>query len=201
MDGSKFSCFRFACADFSNGRARITVPPYFARSKGRRTTGSEFSAPSPPAASSLQPGFEWIFLAFPLAVGVTRLRLKYLLVDLATTGHPLLPLLLPFALTSASLAISRASKNSAAREREKKKKKFYVTFPSRSPTSLRCSVLFISTDLEANFSALSPSFPSRCLFSLRGGIFWLNGEWMTMGRETRNNRSTGRFVPCHERKD
>lgn len=45
------------------------------------------------AASSV---VEWIFLAFPLAAGVTRLRLKYLLVDFATMGtHSLFLFLFP----------------------------------------------------------------------------------------------------------
>lgn len=54
---------------------------HFEQSNERRTTGREFSASSP-----LKAGSERIFLAFPLAARVTRLRLKYLLVDFTTMG-------------------------------------------------------------------------------------------------------------------
>lgn len=63
------------------GAVRRRVPLHFEQSSGRRTTGREFSA-SPP----LKAGSERIFLAFPLAASVTRLRLKYLLVDFTTMG-------------------------------------------------------------------------------------------------------------------
>jgi len=54
---------------------------HFEQSNGRRTTGREFSA-----SPLLKAGSERIFLAFPLAASVTRLRLKYLLVDFTTMG-------------------------------------------------------------------------------------------------------------------
>lgn len=102
-------------------RARIDVfLLHFKQSNERRTTGREFSASSP-----LKAGSERIFLAFPLAARVTRLRLKYLLVDFTTMGschHRRLsstPILPPFHLPSTdssrdffyrSIYISRARK-------------------------------------------------------------------------------------------
>lgn len=163
------------CPFFTGAHQRPT-PSYFKRSKGRRTTGSEFSAPSPPAATSLLAGFEWIFLAFPLAAGVTRLRLKYLLVDFATMGtlHSLSPSLpffpLPWAFTQQPLTLSteasRASKNSPPG------KKFYVTFPLRSPPSLPLRAppdpsvrrSFHLDGFRSQLSTLSPTFrPLRSL--------------------------------------
>jgi len=86
-------------------RARINVfLLHFEQSNGRRTTGREFSA-SPP----LKAGSERIFLAFPLAASVTRLRLKYLLVDFTTMGfrhHRRLP---PSFLTDSSRDFSYCS--------------------------------------------------------------------------------------------
>lgn len=57
------------------------VPLHFEQSNGRRAIGREFSA-----SPTLKAGSERIFLAFPLAASVTRLRLKYLLVDFTTMG-------------------------------------------------------------------------------------------------------------------
>ena len=101
------------------------------------------------AASSV---VEWIFLAFPLAAGVTRLRLKYLLVDFATMGTDSLSL---------SLLVQRLRGPRKIRHPEKK---FYVTFllRSHSPLSLVYLLLFISTDFDANFPLFPFSFPSSC---------------------------------------
>lgn len=81
-------------------------------------------------AAATSVAVEWIFLAFPLAAVVTRLRLKYLLVDFATMGNRL-PLLPPFSPPSRSKREpSRATKNSpSGRKKRKKERKFYVTFP------------------------------------------------------------------------
>jgi len=100
--------------DVSFLRMRIDVfLLHFEQSNGRRTTGREFSA-----SPLLKAGSERIFLAFPLAASVTRLRLKYLLVDFTTMGschHRRLPPF-PFTVGSSrdffyrSLYISRARK-------------------------------------------------------------------------------------------
>ena len=77
------------------------------------------------AASSV---VEWIFLAFPLAAGVTRLRLKYLLVDFATMGTDSLLLSPSLSLSFSSRPTpSRASKNSPSG------KKVLRDFPSAFP--------------------------------------------------------------------
>lgn len=102
------------------------------------------------AASSV---VEWIFLAFPLAAGVTRLRLKYLLVDFATMGTDSLFLFL-FPLDTL--------RHRGPRKIHHPEKKFYVTFPLRSPSPTRLAFqplvyLLLFTDFNANFLLFSPS--------------------------------------------
>lgn len=151
------------------------------------------------AASSV---VEWIFLAFPLAAGVTRLRLKYLLVDFATMGTDSLFLFL-FPLDTL--------RHRGPRKIHHPEKKFYVTFPLRSPSPTRLAfqplvylLLFISTDFNANFLLFSPSrslriFPTL-LLSLRVGKFWLDRDReKRIERQKRDNRRTELFRATSEK--
>lgn len=73
-------CARWLTYSFLRMRIDVFLL-HFEQSNERRTTGREFSA-----SPLLKAGSERIFLAFPLAASVTRLRLKYLLVDFTTMG-------------------------------------------------------------------------------------------------------------------
>jgi len=73
-------CARWFICSFLRMRIDIFLL-HFEQLNGCRTIGREFSA-----SPLLKVGSERIFLAFPLAASVTRLRLKYLLVDFTTMG-------------------------------------------------------------------------------------------------------------------
>lgn len=121
---------------------------HFEQSNGRRTTGREFSA-----SPLLKAGSEKIFLAFPLAASVTRLRLKYLLVDFTTMGschHRRLP---PFLFAAAP--VRHATSFAVASifqelENSSPSKMFYVTFLSFVKLHLPLNL----TSFEANHSNL-----------------------------------------------
>ena len=116
-------------------------------------------------AAATSVAFEWIFLAFPLAAVVTRLRLKYLLVDFATMGNRL-----PLFLFSFSLQRARAFEGHE-KFTIRKKKKVLRDFFSLS-LSLCLLVLFISTNFHANFRLCFPPLPfvpfNLLLFSGKG---------------------------------
>lgn len=104
----------FHCRPFHSSPV-LAFQPVQGTSNGRKRV---FRA----VAAATSVAVEWIFLAFPLAAVVTRLRLKYLLVDFATMGNRL-PLLLPFSPPSRSKREpSRATKNSPSGKKKERKK-------------------------------------------------------------------------------
>lgn len=93
---SPYMCSMIYVFIFTNAHRRIPIA-FRTQSNGRRKTGREFSA-----SPLLKVGSEKIFLAFPLAASVTRLRLKYLLVDFTTMGSCHHRRLAPFPFTVGS---------------------------------------------------------------------------------------------------
>lgn len=123
---------------------------HFEQLNGCRTTGREFST-----SPLLKAGSERIFFAFPLAANVTRLRLKYLLVDFMTMGSCHHRRLSPFLFAAAP--VRHATSFTVASifqelENSSPSKMFYVTFLSFVKLDLHLPLNL--TNFEANRSNL-----------------------------------------------